>query len=90
MEREDFRQGGGPCPVWEGKVEPHTMSMLRYVETLQDDIDDYERATTEARDLLDVGCASEARQLLNEVLNDISASTSSEGSEGEEGDAVEG
>ena len=36
MEREDFRQGGGPLPVWDGPVEsPDTRPLLRYVETLQ-------------------------------------------------------
>ena len=80
MEREDFRQGGGPRPVWDGPVESSdTLPLLRYVETLQDSEEEKENTILEAWNLLSAGWDIEARQILreaaSEILHDESSST---------------
>ncbi len=40
MEREDFRQGGGPSNIWASPGEVAPLSLLRYVENLQDTAED--------------------------------------------------
>ena len=55
MEREDFRQGGGPSDVWRSPGSCSDTSLL------QDTF-------AEVRDLLDIGEIDEARQILNDAL----------------------
>ena len=63
MEREDFRQGGGPCDVWGSPAECSHVSQRRYTEDLQDSI-------AEARNLLDMGHNRGAWHILTEAYPD--------------------
>ena len=40
MEREDFRQGGGPSDVWGSPAANSPLSLRRYTENLQDTAED--------------------------------------------------
>jgi hypothetical protein len=84
MEREDFRQGGGPCDVWGSPVANSPLSLRRYTENLQDTAEDALQTITEARNLFDMGQTDEARRTLNEVLPDQYSDTESDESDGRE------
>ena len=81
MEREDFRQGGGPSDVWGNPAEISPLSLRRYAENLQDTAEDALQTITEARNLFHIGQTEEARRTLNEVLSDGDSDTESDESE---------
>ena len=81
MEREDFRQGGGPSDVWGSPAANSPLSLRRYTENLQDTAEDALQTITEARNLFDIGQTEEARRTLNEVLSDGDSDTESDESE---------
>ena len=60
MEREDFRQGGGPSDVWCSPASNSDTSLLRIVESLQD-------VQETVRVLLKAGRAGEAREFLDSL-----------------------
>ena len=72
MEREDFRQGGGPADIWRSPGSPRgdEVSLRRYVEDMQDQAEGTGVTIAEAHNLLAMGQASEARQILNEALSE--------------------
>ena len=84
MEREDFRQGGGPSDVWGSPGDSSNVSLRRYVEDLQDQTEGDRGTIAEARNLLDMGQSSEARRILNEALSDPESDTESDESDGRE------
>ena len=84
MEREDFRQGGGPSDVCGSPGDSSNVSLRRYVEDLQDQTEGDRGTIAEARNLLDMGQSSEARRILNEALSDPESDTESDASDGRE------
>ena len=77
MEREDFRQGGGPSDVWGSPAANSPLSLRRYTENLQDTAEDALQTIAEARNLFDMGQTDEARRTLDEVLPDQGSDTES-------------
>jgi hypothetical protein len=78
MEREDFRQGGGPSDVWGSPAAISPLSLRRYTENLQDTAEDALQTIT----VFEMGRqADEARRTLNEVLPDQDSDTESDESD---------
>jgi hypothetical protein len=68
MEREDFRQGGGPSDVWGSPAAISHLSLRRYTENLRVTAEDALQTITEASNLFEMGQADEARRTLNEMF----------------------
>ena len=68
MEREDFRQGGGPSDVWGSPAAISPLSLRRYTENLRVTAEDALQTITEASNLFEMGQADEARRTLNEMF----------------------